>query len=107
MTLMRSHVPQMAAPTPHDDACEGYRDLVIAIVKQAVQDATGPVLAPGPVSPAPVRAEALAWLQDETAGADLLALAGYDAALVLPRLRRLRAEHRPQPQPSLFCMEAP
>ena len=94
--LPHSRLPQMEAPGARYDASEGYRDLVIAILRQAVQDAQGTVLAPGSVSPAQLQAEARAWLQDEAAVADLLALAGIEAALVLPRIRQRLAETAPR-----------
>jgi hypothetical protein len=54
------------------------------------------LLAPGPVPPAPVQAEARVWLQDEQAIEDLLALAKIDAAPVLPRIRQRLAETAPR-----------
>jgi hypothetical protein len=96
MLTTRRRLPQMEAHTPAHDPIDGYRDLVIAILRQAVQDAQGTVLAPGPVAPAQIRAEARAWLQDEAAVADLLELAGIEAALVLSRIRRLLQETAPR-----------
>jgi hypothetical protein len=85
---MRSRIPQMEDPAPGDDGVEGYRGLVAAIVRQALADVTAPVVfAPGPLSPSQIRAEAHAWLEDETGLVTLLDLTGYDAAFVLQRVR--------------------
>jgi len=66
---------------------DGYRALVLAIVKRAVDDAHGQCgVTHG--DQAQVRHEARAWLEDETAVAWLLNLAGYDPEPVVGRLRQ-------------------
>ena len=68
-------------------SADPYQALVLAIVHRAVQDAGGRCASPGRANVAQLQAEAQDWLADEVAVAGLLELGGYDAGLVLARLR--------------------
>ena len=67
---------------------EGYQGLILAIVHRAWLDATGRCDPLGPNTRDRLQADARAWFADEQAVAGLLELAGYDARVVLTRLRR-------------------
>lgn len=105
--LTRSRIPTMADASPGHDAAESYRSLALAVVKQALQDATGTVFAPGPVAPDQIQAEAVAWLQDEAAVADLLELCGYDADPVVHRVRQMLPRVPARHQLPLFAERTP
>jgi hypothetical protein len=69
---------------------DGYKALVLAIVKRAVDDARGDcALTHG--SADQCQAEAVAWLQDAAAVQELLELAGFDSTRVVERVRQLLA----------------
>jgi hypothetical protein len=79
------------ASAPHRPASEAtedpYATIALAIVHRAWRDATGHCDSPGHSTPEKIRSEAIAWLQDEDTVTELLELAGFDADLVLRRLR--------------------
>jgi hypothetical protein len=79
-------VPKMPQADSDDDP---YRELVLAIVHRAVQDAQGRCGHPGSQSPDQIQAEAQRWLQDEGQVAALVELCGLDAEPVLRRVRQL------------------
>jgi len=63
--------------------------LVAAILARAMADAQGNCDPCGPVPAARLQHEARAWLADAQAVSTVLELAGYDASVVLKRLRAL------------------
>jgi hypothetical protein len=67
---------------------DGYRALVWAILCRAMDDAAGHCDPAGAGPWAKLQAEARAWLQDEDAVEILLELGGYEADMVLARLRQ-------------------
>jgi hypothetical protein len=87
-------VPRSAPATE-----DGYRQLVAAVLRQAVADARGVTFAPGTRNPAQVQAEARAWLAAEDGPRDLVELCGCDSAPVLHRLRQVLTEVTPAPLP--------
>jgi hypothetical protein len=66
-----------------------YVSLALAILYRAVRDAQGHCDSPGKTAPEKIQGEALRWLAQETTVRDLVELAGYDADMILTRLRPL------------------
>ena len=89
MPTVASHVRTLnvSETTPDEDP---YVLLVAAIVARACADAEGTVFAPGHQPRTQIQAEARAWLAEEHGVRDLIELAGYDAGLVLHRVRQMR-----------------
>jgi hypothetical protein len=77
---------KMPQPTNDDDP---YVELVKAIARRAIQDATGDVIYPGSRAPAQIEREARAWVAEGSGLAALLELAGFDSEPVMRRARRL------------------
>jgi hypothetical protein len=80
--------------THPDSDNDPYCELVKAILHRAMEDAQGRCVHPGDRSSVQIEVEARAWLADGAALAALVELAGYDAAPVLMRVRRLLAPDR-------------
>ena len=76
-------------PTWFASEMDPYAALALAIVSRAVLDARGHCSPARGVPVAVLRADARAWLADEDALRDLVELAGYDARVVLHRVRQM------------------
>ena len=67
-----------------------YVSLILAIVHRAVQDAQGHCDSPGHDAPERLESEAQRWLADTQAVEEMIELTGFDAGVVLARLRAQR-----------------
>jgi hypothetical protein len=77
--------PTMMQPTSDDSP---YTQLVQAVIRRALEDASGHVMYPGSRPPDRLEAEARAWLADGRELTALLELAGFDPAPVVRWVQR-------------------